>query len=246
DPKYQKAMQRDSKPQSNTAHGVNTKPSPSADSKPAAPPSSSQLPETPAEAPKMIAFPANIEKDWSKLWDDTYAAHDKAQNADMQNTPPLKETGYTVERRMFSGELANTQVGGVASDSDWFQAGWYPDPGYRTTGVFHLHDYPTKSRSGSVDGADAASMVQRGDAFIVARSGTAKDGVNEYMFVRTAATKDLPANSQDETDATKIKLLAKGVPFDQATRQAALDFAKNHDLVYYEGSNGKFKRVYPP
>ena len=248
DPKNQKTLQRDPKALSDAAAAVKATSHPVAGPAPidAAPPWA-KLPETPADAPKTVVFPAQLEKQWAKLWDDTYTEHDNAVKADSRNAEPLTETGATVEVGIFGGEPVDTAVGGVLRTPSEFGARWWPDPGYLTTGVFHLHDYPSKSTSASVDGQDAKSMVGRGDSFVVARSGTAKDGVNEYMFVRTKATKDLPPDPQGETQSYTDDFQTKnGKSFNEATRQEARDFAKKYNLVYYEGSNGKFKRVYPP
>jgi hypothetical protein len=204
---------------------------------PAAPPPPSPLgsvsqPKTPADAPASISVPADVNKQFDKLWADSFPG----------NPPKSQEHGgILVKDASGNLTLANAQSGNQGD----FPVNRTLASGQQMVGVFHTHPYDA-SEGGMTDvslsGGDLAYAINNGDSVIVAQSG---DG--QFMVLRTDQT---PAQVDydklnDGVNDRIAELQKSGMGFSEASQQAAKEAAVANHMAYYEGKGGEFKRVSP-
>jgi type VI secretion system secreted protein VgrG len=85
-------------------------------------------------------------------------------------------------------------------------------------------------------------MINNKQNLIVAQSGQ-----QQFMYLRTAETPgsvdySVLSNSQNVRIS---ELMDEGLDFSAASKQAAVETAKENGLAYYEGTGGIFNRVVP-
>jgi len=73
----------------------------------------------------------------------------------------------------------------------------------------------------------------------------AQSGQDQFMYIRTQATPDSVdgATLNDLQNQRMYELMDEGHSFSDASRLAAEETAKKHNLAYYEGSGGKFTKT---
>jgi type VI secretion system secreted protein VgrG len=142
------------------------------------------------------------------------------------------------------GRLSLQNMGGDGSTSGSFTPKLtLNDPAkYNVRGVFHTHPYDKSEGSYtgvSLSGGDAAYLINSGQSIIVAQSGA-----KQFAYVRTAKTPSaVDAAVLDKAQNDRIAtLVGQGYSFPQASRQAAVETAKNYGLAYYEGRGGTLVR----
>ena len=188
-------------------------------------------PKTPRDAPESITLSSQTNTEFNELWDKSFP-----------NGTSQEHGGTLVRGKDNNINLINKGGGTSGSFSPNRNVGEEQE----IVGVFHTHPYD-KTEGGytnvSLSGGDGAYMINTGDSVMIAQSGN-----GQFMYLRTEQTpKTIDHNKLNTDQNNRVYEIMKndGKSFDEASRIAASETAKNNGLAYYEGTDGTFNRVYP-
>lgn len=191
-------------------------------------------PATPADAPTTISVSPELNKDFNRLWGDSFPSG-KSQ-----------ERGGTLAFDKATGELVLVNEGGNGSTSGTFSPNLTVDTSTHTMGgVFHTHPYDASEgamENVPFSAGDVSGMISDGTHIEVVQSGD-----TQFMLVQTGTTPTSvsAATVQSEFDAAFDKAHDAGKTFEEANQIATKDLAAKYNLAYYEGKGGTFTRISP-
>ena len=198
---------------------------------PSTPSPGGKLISDPGDAPESITLSSQTNTEFNELWDKSFP-----------NGTSQEHGGTLVRGKDNNINLINKGGGTSGSFSPNRNVGEEQE----IVGVFHTHPYD-KTEGGytnvSLSGGDGAYMINTGDSVMIAQSGN-----GQFMYLRTEQTpKTIDHNKLNTDQNNRVYEIMKndGKSFDEASRIAASETAKNNGLAYYEGTDGTFNRVYP-
>ncbi|HEV7817291.1 MAG TPA: type VI secretion system tip protein TssI/VgrG [Janthinobacterium sp.] len=183
---------------------------------------------SPATAPKTIVIADNMQNDFNSLWGKSFPAGHSQEFG-----------GVIVTDK--NGELSMTNMGTDSQKDSYFPNLNITDK-KEVIGTFHTHPYDNPPHTDvSFSGTDAAYIVNTKQVLAICQSGT-----GQFAFLRTSMTPasvNEPEIKKQVQDETNRLVLLGGMPFDAASKQSAKDVAKELNLGYYEGENGKLNLI---
>ncbi len=197
----------------------------------------STMPTTPADTPNIISFGANIAKRFQERWNDSVATGLKFEDG-----------------QSFMIDIAHpTQLWDLGIHGNWKAGGSMSlveatgKVGYSIAIQMHTHPYPGGYTGIAFDGADVAALIDSRAGMSVVQSGK-----YQFLLVETRQTPKAyisptaAAAMQTKSNNDVAALMQKGWSFSRAVNQVTINLAKTYNLAYYQGSNGSFRRVWPP
>lgn len=188
----------------------------------------SGIPKTCLDAPKTIQLPDQVNKDFQKLYGDSFPSGKSQEHG-----------GTLVKDDKGNISVVNQ---GTTGQSGAFAPNRTVPSGQTIIGTVHTHPYD------ATEGGHKGVSFSDADMYYASyhKEATYVDGGDRQFMIMPTEESGSPS-AQDYKDAWKAAFQKyrkdQGKPFPEATRLATNEVAKKYKMAYYEGKNGVLERV---